>query len=283
MPNNWRKFTKLAEPALVEGDKTTLYIRGYTGNKLTTNVMKDIYSLQKPLSSFLNRKNVIIPFDDASTIEYLCQKNESPLFMFSAHSKKRPNNLVMGRTFGGQILDMIELGIDSYKSISEFKNLKISLGSKPVLVFAGEAFETEYDMIRIKNLLNDFFCGPKPTSIRVAGIEHTIQFIAHGGKIHMRVYLVEQKKTGSSSKSIVELTEMGPRLELSVRRTRIASFDHFKLACKQQPKVSKSKKTRNVSKDAFGATRGKLHMQRQALQSLHHVHSAPKRLLPVNE
>lgn len=36
------------------------------------------------------------------------------------HSKKRPNNIILGRTFEFRMLDMIEFGIEKYRAISEF-------------------------------------------------------------------------------------------------------------------------------------------------------------------
>jgi ribosome production factor 2 len=43
------------------------------------------------------------------------------LFVVGSHSKKRPNNLTFIRMFDGQILDMVEVGIESAKPLSEFK------------------------------------------------------------------------------------------------------------------------------------------------------------------
>lgn len=272
MPNYRKKMKKQQEPELVEGEKNTLFIKGFTANDLIQKVMKDLYSLKKPAGAFLGRKNVIKPFDDPSPIEFLCQKNDSSLFMFSSHSKKRPNNITMGRTFDGQLLDMVEFGVDSYKPISEFKTSKLSLGSKPVLIFTGEPFETEYEMIRIKNLLNDLFCGPVANNIRVGGIEHVILFAANSGKIHMRLYIIEQKKIAGAAKPVVSTTEMGPRIEFSVRRTNLASYDNFKRACKQKEKASKSSaKNKNISTDGLGETRGKIHIGHQDFNKMYNV------------
>lgn len=270
MPNTWKLLQKAHEAQLEEDEKNVAYIKGFTANDLVSRVMKDLYMLKKPIGIPLNKKNVIQPFEDASPIEFICQKNECPLFLFTSHSKKRPNNLVMGRLFDGHILDMIEFGVERYKAIEDFP-ARISLGMKPILIFAGEPFETDFDMIRIKNLLNDFFLGPRPSSLRVKGIEHVILFTAHSGKIFMRPYLIEQKKISGSDRLAATCHEMGPQLDLVVRRTRIADHDHFNEACKQKPKVPKSKKNKNVSKDELGTTHGKIHIGRQDFGRMYNV------------
>lgn len=270
MPNTWKNNQKAQEPQLDEDEKNVAYIKGFTASDKISKVMKDIYMLKKPIGVPLNKKNVIQPFEDATPIEFICQKNDCSLFLFTSHSKKRPNNLVMGRLFDGHILDMIEFGVDSYKAIEEFP-ARISLGVKPILIFAGEPYETDFDMIRIKNLLNDFFQGPKPTSIRVKGIEHVIMFIAHSGKIFMRPYLIEQKKITGTDKTEATCHEMGPQLDLVVRRTRIADHDHYNQACKQKPKAPKSSKNKNITRDELGTTHGKIHIGRQNFDKMYNV------------
>ena len=46
----------------------------------------------------------------------------------------------MGRMYDYQLLDMVELGLENFKSLQDFKNSKIASGSKPCLLFAGEPF-----------------------------------------------------------------------------------------------------------------------------------------------
>lgn len=270
MPNTWKLLQKAHESQLDEDEKNVAYIRGFTANEMITKVMRDIYMLKKPIGIPLNKKNVIQPFEDASPIEFICQKNDCSLFLFTSHSKKRPNNLVMGRLYDNHILDMVEFGVEVFKSIESFP-ARISLGVKPILLFSGEPFETDFDMIRIKNLLNDFFLGPRPSCLRVKGIEHVILFVAHNGKILMRPYLIEQKKASSADKPEVVCHEMGPQLDLIVRRTRIANNDHFTKACKQKPKVKKSAKNKNVSRDELGTTHGKIHIGRQDFDKMYNV------------
>lgn len=264
------QIKKAHEPQLDEDEKNVAYIKGFTANDFISRVMKDLYMLKKPIGVPLNKKNVIQPFEDATPIEFICQKNECPLFLFTSHNKKRPNNLVMGRLFDGHILDMIEFGVDMFKAIEEFP-ARISLGVKPILLFSGEPFDTDFDMMRIKNLLIDFFTGPKPASVRIPGIEHVISFVAHNGKIFIRPYLIEQKKTLGSKQPLVVCHDMGPQLDLSVRRTKIADHDHFSKACKQKPKAPKSKKNKNISRDELGTTHGKIHIGRQDFDKMYNV------------
>jgi len=53
--------------------------------------------------------------------EYLCKKNDSSLFMFGFSSKKRPNSLIIGRTFDNEIIDMFELNIEGLSFMEDFK------------------------------------------------------------------------------------------------------------------------------------------------------------------
>jgi ribosome production factor 2 len=75
------------------------------------------------LSKILQKKNDLLPFEDVSSLEFLCQKNDCSLFGVATHNKKRPHGIVLGRTFDGVILDMIELGVNvnTLKSFSDFK------------------------------------------------------------------------------------------------------------------------------------------------------------------
>lgn len=84
-------------------------------------------------------------------------------------------------------------------------------GTKPMLLFAGEAFETDGEHRRLKSLLigeashrvaqqgqgvpelrpsvlSDFFRGPTVSGVRLAGLEHVLQFTSLDGKIYVRSY-----------------------------------------------------------------------------------------------
>lgn len=259
-PNRHYTKPKQQDSQLIEDEKNVAFIRGYSGNDLTRKVMNDIHALKKPFGVHLNKRNVVKPFEDISPIEFMCARNECSLFLFSSHSKKRPNNLTMGRLFNDRLLDMVEFGVDNYKAIQDLP-ARVSLGMKPILIFGGEPFETDFEHIRIKNLFNDFFLGPKPANVSVKGIEHVIMFVAANGKIYMRPYLIEQKKM--AGRYAVKCHDMGPQIDFIVKRAKLANDEHFKEACKQKLKSKKPKRNKNISKDELGTTHGKIHIGRQ--------------------
>jgi Brix domain len=54
--------------------------------------------MKNPNSKMFGRKNDLNPFDDETGIEFLTTKNDSSLFLFGSHNKKRPHNIVMVST-----------------------------------------------------------------------------------------------------------------------------------------------------------------------------------------
>ncbi|XP_072178961.1 ribosome production factor 2 homolog [Diadema setosum] len=267
-PKNQRvkRALEKREPKLIENNKTSLFIRGGHTSERITAVLTELHMLRKPHSQIFRRKNIMRPFDDQTSLEFMAQKNDASLFAFGSHSKKRPNNLVLGRMFDYHTLDMVEFGVDNFKSMHEFKTPKCTTGTKPCLIFTGEAFENDPDLQRVKSLLIDFFRGPVVEAVRLAGLEHVLSFTAIDGKILIRSYKVLLKKSGTRTPR-VELAEIGPSLDLVKRRTRLATHDLFKRACKK-PKALKPKKKKNISQDVFKTMHGRVHMEKQDLGKL---------------
>ena len=68
---------------------------------------------------------------------------------------------MLGCMYDGHLLDMVELGVTQFRSLSDFKNEKVAAESKPCLLFSGEAWESSEEMRRTRTLLVDFFRGPE--------------------------------------------------------------------------------------------------------------------------
>ena len=49
------------------------------------------------------------------------------LFVIDSHSKKRPHNLIFGRMFDHRLYDMLELGVESARSIKSFGKAGVSV------------------------------------------------------------------------------------------------------------------------------------------------------------
>lgn len=255
-----KRFLENRGSKLVENTKTAIFIRGTNANNTVLKAMKNMCSLKRPHAVFFNKKNDMKPFEDLTTLESMTQKNDTSHFVLGTHSKKRPNNLVVGRTYNGHLLDMFELGMEDFKALEDFKGPKIPVGTKPMLIFAGE-FEQSKELERLKNFFIDFFRGGTAEAVSLQGLEHVIMFTAAEDKITLRSYKVLMKKSGTKTPR-VELEEIGPHADLTLRRTKIASDDLFKTA-RRQPKENKVRKKKNIEKTALGATMGRVHMEKQ--------------------
>ncbi|KZC06252.1 Ribosome production factor 2 like protein [Dufourea novaeangliae] len=254
------------EPKLIEDAKETLCFKGKNTSQIVVDFMKDLYDLKKPNAHMMQKKNDILPFEDVTLIEKFSVKYNAPLFMIALHNKKRPHNLVMGRMYENTLLDMVEFGVENYKGLKDFKVPKISEGIKPLLVFNGELFENNHELDRIKNLFVDMFQREVVENVRLQGLEHVISFTAVENKVLLRSYRVFLKKSNCRIPRI-ELEEIGPRADLTCRRTKLASQDFFKQACKK-PKALKVKRKKNISKDKLGTTFGRIHVGAQKLNSI---------------
>lgn len=261
-----KRFLQNREPKLTENIKNAMIMKGGNTTETVTQALKDIYALKKPNAVLYKKKNIVRPFEDSTSLEFFSKKNDASLFLFGSHNKKRPNNLIFGRLFDYHVLDMIELGIEKFTSLKDIKMSKCPEGTKPMLVFAGEAFDIDNEYKRLKSVLLDFFRGPTVSSVRLAGLEHVLHFTALDGKIYMRSYKVLLKKSGCRTPRI-ELEEIGPSIDFILRRTHLASDDLYKTA-NRQPKALKPKKKKNISHDAFGTKFGRVHMQKQNLEKL---------------
>lgn len=66
------------------------------------------------------------------------------MFVFGSNSKKRPNNIVIGRTYDWKILDMVEFGLTSFTSIEDLSNtIDVPYQIKPFVIFQGDLWETD--------------------------------------------------------------------------------------------------------------------------------------------
>lgn len=85
----------------------------------------------------------------------------------------------------------------------------------------------------------------------------------------LRHYIVKLKKSAEASGPYVELTEMGPSLDLAVRRVHHASESLTKEAM-TRPKATSAtpKKVKNVEHGRLSGRQGRLHVPKQNLNEM---------------
>ena len=167
--------------------------------------------------------------------------------------------------------------------------------------FASELFDTHPRFIQLKSILIDFFNGEEIESICLPGLEHvisvscaptpaelnnaastvnmypnqhpTIENTSHLPKVHIRTYTTKLLASGTRIPR-VELTSMGPSLDLTLRRHQSADPEMLKQAMKR-PKLKKTdvekglgKKKKNMEVDEMGDLRGRVHVGKQDLLKL---------------
>ncbi|PHH63797.1 hypothetical protein CDD81_5454 [Ophiocordyceps australis] len=281
-PRNARSKRALEkrEPKTVENPKTCLFLRGTSCSQIVQDALNELYSLRQPFAKKFSKKNAIHPFEDASSLEFFAEKNDTSLLVFGSSQKKRPHALTFARTFGNRLLDMLELYLDpqSFRCMAQFKTKKVAIGLRPMILFAGTPFESpvsnEYTLA--KSLLLDFFKGDVSSGqIDVEGLQYIIsisseQEIASDGDIkppiRIRAYLIRTLRSGQKLPR-VELEEMGPRMDLRVGRVREPDQSMLKEAMRKA-RGTEEKTKKNISTDTMGDKLGRVHLGRQDLGQL---------------
>lgn len=283
-----RRVLKKRLPKIVEDPRSLLVIRGQKCSNDATMLLRDLHKVRQPLATLFMRKHGEHPFEDTAHIENMCVKNDHSLFAFGSTSKKRPFRLILGRLFADKLLDMQEFGVSGYKATSSFHagRSEATLGSKPLVLFQGAAFETSETLKRTKSLLLELFSGPRPEKVLLAGIDSvvvcstydtasgSVAAATQDGKeppVEVKRFKVKQVKSGSRLPR-VELEEMGPRFILEVDRQKGPDKEKWKQAMKV-PKAALPPKVKNVSKDKeTGKRKGRIHLGKQLYDSIHTVH-----------
>lgn len=256
------------EPKVHEEERGALFMRGTHTTDLITEILKDLHDLKKPNSRYLPRRNEKRPFEDETSLEFLCEKNEASLFGFGSHSKKRPNNLILGRLFNYKVYDMYELSLTNIKTMSQFKPSKFpSYCNSPCIIFQGDGFEHNAKLAELKSLFLDMFQHMPLAKLNLVGLEHVVVLTAQGEKAAFRHYGISLKKSGGVVPRVV-LEELGPRFDMEVGRSRPPASDVAKEACRAPKQAGAPKLQKNFERNAMGDTMGRIHMERQSLDTL---------------
>ncbi|KAG9090096.1 rRNA-binding ribosome biosynthesis protein rpf2, partial [Ceratobasidium sp. 392] len=279
-------------PREIEDEKTVIFVKGTHVGERVSGVMKDLMALKRPHAIAFNKKNEIRPFEDTASFDFWANKNDAAMFAIGQSTKKRPDGLTLVRMFDGSVLDMCELGVVGYTPMSAFPGPKSTPGHRPLVHFASQLFDTHPRYIQLRSLLLDLFGAAQIDAIHLAGIEHVICVSTAPvppsltsstetnpndttplPTIHIRTYTTRLLASGVRIPR-VELTPMGPSLDLVLRRHQDPDPAVWSLAMKA-PKLKKKdvesglgKKRKNIDVDEMGDVRGRVHIARQDLGKL---------------
>mmetsp|Transcript_18217 Transcript_18217/g.20262 ORF Transcript_18217/g.20262 Transcript_18217/m.20262 type:complete len:308 (+) Transcript_18217:61-984(+) len=240
------------QPQDVERVKQTVCVINRRASQLVRNVIDDLITIKQPYAKKVAKiTENIVPFEDSSELEFLSRKHDASLFCFASHTKKRPNNLVLGRMFNHHVMDMFEFGVEHFESIRTIKSGKSGFGTKPCILLASERFQTDDTYKVLGNFLVDFFRGWMVDKIHLHSIDRVfVVTVKEDGTVQIRHCLIKLKKAGSATPQ-VELEEMGPSLDLSMRRNKLASWDLRNAAMARAASQTK-KSTGNRKPTTFG-------------------------------
>ncbi|EYB21259.1 hypothetical protein FG05_01175 [Fusarium graminearum] len=236
-PRNARSKRALEkrEPKANENPKTCLFLRGTSCSQIVQDALNDLHQMRQPLAKKFTKKNAIHPFDDAASLEFFSEKNDASLLVFGSSQKKRPHTLTLVRTFGYKLLDMLELYLDpeSFRTIAQFKTKKFAIGLRPMVLFAGTAFESPVsnEFTLAKSMFLDFFRGEPADKIDVEGLQYIISISAEDSTgdgdakpaIHLRKNITTDSmgdKIGRVHLGKQDLSELQLRKMKGLKRSR---------------------------------------------------------------
>ncbi|XP_020599936.1 ribosome production factor 2 homolog [Phalaenopsis equestris] len=270
-PKAKRALVKRA-PKLVENAKKTLILHGTKTSNVLNAVLGQIFHLKKGLAVKFSKKNEkITPFERSgeASLEFFSVKTDCSLFVFGSNSKKRPNNLIFGRMYDHHIYDLVEVGVENFKPIESFKydkNIAPQQGSKPFFTFIGEGFESVDELKHLKEVLLDHFKGEVVENLNLTGVDRVYLCTAISSTtVLFKHCAIRLKKSGTSIPRI-ELVEVGPSMDLVVRRHRLPLEGQMKQAMKAAP--TQPNKIKNVSRDEIQGKVGKIYIPDQQVGGL---------------
>jgi len=242
-----RKILESRQAKVIENPKTSFFMKGRKSSETVNTLMLEMHKMRgSGMSKLLTKKqHDIIAFEDASKIEKHSVVQDCSLFVIGSHQKKRPHNLVMGRVFNGNVLDMFEFGVEDFQSMREMKaNMTLPMDMKPLILFQGEPFEMSEKHKRCKNLLIDFFKMSDSTEVNVQEMQRILVFTCMSNTANITCQQFESGAINEGeikNNKLPELKEVGPHFSLKIRRTQCADTALYKEACRKP-------KTTNVAK-----------------------------------
>lgn len=219
--------------------------------KIRKNVLYLSKTVDKPLRELLTIRgdfhSLEEDIDVYSEYEKACQlmKKKKCSLLVSIHR----NTLVLMRTYDNRPLEIFKFSILKSMSSSDFKTVPAELFTKYFIVIMNLQNK------RLENLFVDFF-NQKSKDVNIDGVRYS--------------WIIQQDKEGTVTMKFVRvmndlsIEEIGPYFELKMEKEFYCGDELYEKAFT----VEKKKKQKNVTKNVFKDTVGKLHIERQDLKEI---------------
>ena len=259
-------------PKMIEEPKQCLFINTQNSTELMRMVLNEFYLMRKDYSKKLTKKEEIVNVvENRDSIEFLCKKNNTTFFALSSHNKKHPNNITLGCLFDFHLLDYFDFEVTNFLPMSYFKtDTVINSDLKPIIIFQGELFESDFNYDRLKKFFIDFFQLYDKESIIISEMRRIMAISIEKDEkiVKIRNYQINGNLTSKANLSKINLIEIGPSFDLKERRFTLGDEVLYKKTLKQ-PKGIKEAKEKNIEKNKIlGEKRGRIHMQKQNLSAV---------------
>lgn len=265
-------YLESLKPKLIEDPKQCLFINTENSTEIMRMVLHELYLMRKEFSKKLTRKEQIFNIvQNKENVEFLCTKNNTTFFSLSSHNKKHPMDLTMGCLYDHQLLDSFEFEVINFIPMSYFKeSTTINSDLKPIIIFQGELFESDFNYDRLKKFLIDYFQLYDKENIIISEMRRIIVVSIENDEkvVKIRNYQINGDLSNKNSLPKIQLVEIGPSFDLKERKFSLADEVLYKKALKQ-PKAVKEIKEKNIEKNKIlGEKRGRIHMQKQNLKAV---------------
>ena len=265
-------YLESLKPKLIEEPKECLFINTRNSTEIMRMVLQELYLMRKEYSKKLSRKEEIFNIvQNKENVEFLCTKNNTTFFSLSSHNKKHPMDLTLGLLYDHQVLDSFEFEVTNFIPMNFFKGAAtINSDLKPIIIFQGELFESDFNYDRLKKFFIDYFQLYDKENVVISELRRIIAISIENDEkvVKIRNYQVNGNITNKSSLEKVNLVEIGPSFDLKERKFLLADEVLYKKSLKL-PKGIKEVKEKNIEKNKIlGEKRGRIHMQKQNLKAV---------------
>ena len=262
-------FLESLMPKMIEDPKQCLFINTKNSTELMRMVLNDLYLIRRDFSKKLTKKEEIVNVvENRDSIEFLCKKNNTTFFALSSHNKKHPMNLTLGCLYDFHLLDYFDFEVTNFLPKSYFKvDTVINSDLKPIIIFQGELFESDFNYDRLKKFFIDFFQLYDKENIVISEMRRIIAISIENDEkiVKIRNYQINGNLNSKANLSKINLIEIGPSFDLKERKFTLADEVLYKKTLKQ-PKGIQETKEKNIEKNKIlGEKRGRIHMQKQNL------------------